>query len=595
MTYEELRKQDKKAWISEFVQIAIIPAVIVICVFIDVILIKNSAIPPTIWFPSIIAIPVVAGIAYIIAEAVYKYQLKKLESAALTMVGLSKWEFNKKKDVSLTVKSRQATNIDPIKYFKADDSRLPHAVEVMGKKSVYEAALTELLNGEEYKKLSMYKKLAKKITNNLEYTSHYYIVAHYSSPTGKSQVTTVLPIYKYDIQKLAEDKSILMSKTEYNRYLKEQAKEQLEQKQHDYYEKVNHIIDLANENKDFLVNSDDAEKLDKLIASLFDRTVNSIKKIKSLESEEWSVIGKFISQIEDDVFEIVDKNDKILTYYESPEFEKIKMTCDSLMTTQRDFNEYIEEKVQSISALFGTRISRSETVTEDEYDYIHPYKKSITPFVAEVSSTVFASAENSPLEYVVKYFYPNKTQYPEQIIKLQTLIEELETLREAKQIIENYKADYQQYIIDVPDYVMEYDEDGFYSRLGFATIKESSLTVDYKFVYTSNAGKAQRSFTVPMTEETIVELINALQNKLSMSAFTKEQRSLMTSKLRTSIKERDNYTCKYCGNSIHSEPNLLLEVDHITPVSKGGYTTPENLQTLCWKCNRAKSAKIIAP
>ena len=57
--------------------------------------------------------------------------------------------------------------------------------------------------------------------------------------------------------------------------------------------------------------------------------------------------------------------------------------------------------------------------------------------------------------------------------------------------------------------------------------------------------------------------------------------------------ERDNYTCKSCGNSTHDEPNLLLEIDHIVPVSKGGYTTEENLQTLCWKCNRSKGNKLV--
>ena len=66
----------------------------------------------------------------------------------------------------------------------------------------------------------------------------------------------------------------------------------------------------------------------------------------------------------------------------------------------------------------------------------------------------------------------------------------------------------------------------------------------------------------------------------------------MTVKLRDFIKKRDNFTCCYCGNSTHKEPNLLLEIDHIIPVSKGGYTTEENLQTLCWKCNRTKSNKI---
>lgn len=45
--------------------------------------------------------------------------------------------------------------------------------------------------------------------------------------------------------------------------------------------------------------------------------------------------------------------------------------------------------------------------------------------------------------------------YPEQIRKLQLLVEELETLKDAKQIIENYKKEYQQYIVDVPEFVMK--------------------------------------------------------------------------------------------------------------------------------------------
>lgn len=37
-----------------------------------------------------------------------------------------------------------------------------------------------------------------------------------------------------------------MSKGEYNKYIKEQQKEALEQKQHEYYNRVNNIIDYAN-------------------------------------------------------------------------------------------------------------------------------------------------------------------------------------------------------------------------------------------------------------------------------------------------------------------------------------------------------------
>ena len=291
--------------------------------------------------------------------------------------------------------------------------------------------------------------------------------------------------------------------------------------------------------------------------------------------------------------EIAGENQRILTYYESSDFLKVKQTCEALMTSQREFNEYINEKIHSISQLFGTRVVRNETINNDEYNYIRPYKKTITPFTAEVSSAVFANAENNPMEYIAKYFYPNKKLYPEQIQKLCHLVEELETLRDAKQIIENYKAEYQQYLSDVPAFIMEKDEAGFYSRLGFATIDESVLTVEYKFSYTSNGGLAKRSFTVPMTEETIAELIKVLENKLTASAFAKEQRTLMTKKLREFIKNRDNFTCCICGNSTRVEPNLLLEIDHIIPVAKGGQTVEENLQTLCWKCNRAKSDKII--
>ena len=182
--------------------------------------------------------------------------------------------------------------------------------------------------------------------------------------------------------------------------MKEQQKDALSQKHHDYYERVNAIIDYANENRNLLVIKGSQEQLDSLIAQVFDRTVNSIKKVKSLESEEWSIIGDFIARIKGEVEKAITRNQKILAYYDSPAFGKIKETCEVLMSSQREFNEYISEKVESISQLFGTRVVRNTTVNDDEYNYIRPYKKTITPFTAEVSAAVFASAENNPLDYV---------------------------------------------------------------------------------------------------------------------------------------------------------------------------------------------------
>lgn len=72
------------------------------------------------------------------------------------------------------------------------------------------------------------------------------------------------------------------------------------------------------------------------------------------------------------------------------------------------------------------------------------------------------------------------------------------------------------------------------------------------------------------------------------------QRALMTVRLRGEIKEHDRYACVQCRVSVAAEPHLLLEIDHIMPVSKGGLSTPENLQTLCWRCNRTKGSKVPA-
>ena len=532
-------------------------------------------------------------IAIEVIKAVKGQQYKKLEKAVLKDLGFSGWNSVPYFDKYITVKSRQRLEkYDAIKFFKENKDMLERAEKVIEQKKRMAITLKEFLESNEYETCSQYNKVKKQIDSVLKNSNAFRVKVSYISSAGNNLGSKTITVNQHTIDMFKDDPSLFMGKGEYNKYLREQQKEALSQKQHEYYERVNSIIEISNESRDSLIIKDNQEQLDSLIIQLFDKTVNSIKKIKELDSEEWNLIGDFIDHINKDVEKIINMNKQILEYYESPDFLKIKETCKVLMNSQREFNEYINDKVQSISRLFGTRVVRNETINEDEYNYIRPYKKTITPFTAEVSATVFASAENNPMEYIVKYFYPNKKSYPEQIQNLYRLVEELETLRDAKQIIENYKAEYQQYLGGVPDFIMENDKAGFYSRLGFATVDESVLTVEYKFSYTSGGGMARRSFTVPMTEENISELIKVLESKLTASAFAKEQRILMTKKLRDLIKRRDNFTCCNCGNSTYVEPNLLLEIDHIIPVAKGGRTVEENLQTLCWKCNRAKGAKI---
>lgn len=534
-------------------------------------------------------------IVYVAIKRAIRKQREKLLSTILGFLNLENIDnLLKPYDDHIIVKSRQALdNYDDIKYLKESDC-VEDVKKMTRMKANIKKTITSFLIENEYSKRPQYAYVAKQLNYYVSLTDGYRVSIVYFTSAGNRKDDRLIRITESRIKEIEAHPEYLMTKSEYNKLLRQQAKAELEEKKHLFYDKVNSIIDYTNETKDYLIVKTRAKKLDELIQQLFDRTINSIQRIKQVDSNEWDMLDNFITGIDDQVHRLVLDDMKISQYYESDDFARIKETCNALNVSRKEFNEYIEEKAQSISKLLGTRIVRNETQNEDTYNYIRAYKKSITPFTAEVSSTVFGSAENNPIEYIIKYFYPNKNKYAEQIQILRILIEELETLREAKIIIDNYKNDYNQYIQDVPDYVLENDEDGFYSRLGLAIIDEAILNIEYKFTYTSDGGMAQRSFTVPMNEENIIELISRLESKLSMQSQTKEQRALMTTKLRLQIKERDNYTCCQCGNSIKNEPNLLLEVDHIVPIAKGGLTIENNLQTLCWKCNRSKGSKLYS-
>ena len=72
--------------------------------------------------------------------------------------------------------------------------------------------------------------------------------------------------------------------------------------------------------------------------------------------------------------------------------------------------------------------------------------------------------------------------------------------------------------------------------------------------------------------------------------FIKKERALLTESLRYDILRRDGFRCQICGAT--AKDGVKLHVDHIIPVSKGGKTEPQNLRTLCDRCNLGKSNKI---
>ena len=66
------------------------------------------------------------------------------------------------------------------------------------------------------------------------------------------------------------------------------------------------------------------------------------------------------------------------------------------------------------------------------------------------------------------------------------------------------------------------------------------------------------------------------------------RRSKLPASVRFHVLLRDQYTCQYCGQSA---PDVVLHIDHRTPLARGGGDEVDNLVTACATCNLGKSAR----
>ena len=71
----------------------------------------------------------------------------------------------------------------------------------------------------------------------------------------------------------------------------------------------------------------------------------------------------------------------------------------------------------------------------------------------------------------------------------------------------------------------------------------------------------------------------------------KPKRKGISKKIRFEVFKRDSFACQYCGKSA---PDVVLNVDHIKPVAKGGSNGITNLITSCFDCNAGKSDREIS-
>jgi len=68
-------------------------------------------------------------------------------------------------------------------------------------------------------------------------------------------------------------------------------------------------------------------------------------------------------------------------------------------------------------------------------------------------------------------------------------------------------------------------------------------------------------------------------------------REPISKKLRFEVFKRDSFRCQYCGRSA---PEIVLVIDHLTPVAEGGKSEILNLITSCDPCNAGKGKRPLS-
>lgn len=282
-------------------------------------------------------------------------------------------------------------------------------------------------------------------------------------------------------------------------------------------------------------------------------------------------------------------------YFSSDDFLNIKQSISEVVAEHNEISEYVNE-IRSNGTFSVGRSSTAQNANLATTQNTSRFAFKRNRHVAEVGSTnvhhaslqVVRNASMEPLKYLIKYFDIGPTE--EKLQEVEELGESVSRLENAvKNLSEREKevAD----LAQPPKFILKHYKERFFSEVGLEIPEIQIPYPTYKFQYVSAGGNSSQETKVRLDMKTIDALIVELSERIKFRKSAAGQRALMTVALRTRIKERDGYECKSCKISTIDEPHLLLEIDHIIPVSKGGLSIETNLQTLCWKCNRTKSNK----
>lgn len=285
-------------------------------------------------------------------------------------------------------------------------------------------------------------------------------------------------------------------------------------------------------------------------------------------------------------------------YFASEAFLAHKAAIASVVAEHNDVAAYVSEirKKGSFEIGASTTGSQAHLATfQNTSKYGYRRDRNVAQYgpsnVHNCSLQVVRNAAADPLKYVMKYFDIKSTD--EDLADVERVGESVSRLENAVENVKRREAGIVS-SINPPAFILKYYSGEFMSQVGVNLSPVAVPYPEYAFEYVSAGGNSSQRTSVKLDSPTIDALIGVMSQKIRFSKSAAGQRALMTAKVRTFVKDRDRHTCQYCSVSVAQEPNLLLEVDHIMPLSRGGLSALDNLQTLCWRCNRSKSNKIIA-
>lgn len=281
-------------------------------------------------------------------------------------------------------------------------------------------------------------------------------------------------------------------------------------------------------------------------------------------------------------------------YFHSEQFLALKSNIKEYAKDCNDLNHHIESL-------------KSTQLDINSYDYGHGSLHDTSRYlfkrlewakstkdakVHHCSASVCKAANDQPFKYLCKYFDIRANENT--LSQLEAALNNYLAAYQGKTLLEQERDRLMLSLTDpMPSMFYILNKQRLAKELGFEPVSLVDINFQtYKFQYVSSGGNSSYEVSIVLDMENLERFIKYLGDIVRFRNSAKGQRALMTPQLREKIKQRDNYTCQICGASALNEKNLLIEIDHVIPISKGGTTTEGNLQALCWRCNRTKGATL---